>query len=521
MVNRWLPVLLGAALCCVLVGASLVGGGEGGLLAWHGGEIYGHRWVQWWWSEGLDPSALAHGASDWRVIDPLTTALAGLVGWNGVVLGGVALAFAGGAALARQTGGSPVVGGVTLALAPIFLGSLASGLSEDAALGLVALALALLVTPEAGSPGTGSPGAGAPRWGLRLAGGALLGLAAWCGLYLALIGAALALLVGVATLLRERRGWLDWLGSACLAGALTLPALWGQGERLAGEGHRLGEVAERAEPLWRVNPWRGADLASFFAPGAAPLQPEDLVRLHPAYLGFAALALALYGGRSRWWLALIGAMVLSTGAGLSFAGAPLGVGNPVVEVLSEVPGLSLLNHHGRLLMGGAIALAVLAARGAARLTRRFGERAAVACAVAIAAEIALASPAPLPMPTTPADIAPIWHTLADGEGAVLVVPMAGPGVNFQRPLYEQRAHGRSLALHVNRPGWSVVKDPLGRWLSALGQPHTPPAPADPDVSGLKRKGVRTIVVRTPYIAQVAEVLGAPTRVAEGGAVWDL
>jgi len=511
--NQRLTLALGAASTCALVGASLIGGG--GLLAWPGGEIYGHSWVQWWWGEGLDPATLAHGASGWRVIDPLITALAGVLSWNGVALGGVALAFVGGAALARRTGGSPVVGGVTLALAPIFLGSLASGLSEDAALGLVALALALMSEPEGG---------GTARWRARLLGGALLGLTAWCGLYLALIGAGLALLVGAVSLLRERRGWLEWLGSACLAGILTAPALLGQGERLSGEGHRLGEVVERVEPLWRINPWRGADLASFFAPGAAPLQPEDLVRLHPAYLGFAALALAVYGGWSRWWLALIAAVALSTGATLSFAGEPLGIDNPFVGALAHVPGLELLNHHGRLLLGGAIALAALAARGGARLSARFGDRAPlarIAFAGLIALEIALASPAPLPLPITPATIDPVWYTLADGDGAVLVVPMAGPGINFQRPLYEQRAHGRRLALHVNRPGWSVAKDPLGRWLSALGQPHTPPPPEAPDTAGLRRKGIRTLVVRDAYVQEVTSTLGAPTRVEVGGAVWEL
>ena len=168
----------GALAAVTLVGGSLLTTGEPALLAWPGGEVFGHAWVQWWhglalpdWPRGTD---LARGTEAWPVIDPLTTALAALLGrlvgwtlaWNLVLLGGVALAFVGGAVLARRCDGDPWVGGTVLALGPIFMGSLASGLTEDAGLGLIALALALLRSP-------------APR--RVLAGGALLGLAAWCG----------------------------------------------------------------------------------------------------------------------------------------------------------------------------------------------------------------------------------------------------------------------------------------------------------------------------------------------------
>ena len=119
------------------------------LLAWAGGEVYGHAWVQWWhglalpgWPSGTD---LARGTEVWPVIDPLTTGLAALLGrlvgwtvaWNGVLLGSVALAFVGGAVLARRYDGDPLVGGTVLALGPVFLGSLASGLTEDFSLGLL------------------------------------------------------------------------------------------------------------------------------------------------------------------------------------------------------------------------------------------------------------------------------------------------------------------------------------------------------------------------------------------------
>ena len=65
--------------------------------------------------------------------------------WNFMVLGFVTLAFAGGWRLARAEGGDPLTGAVALALSAPFLGSLASGLTEDGALGLGALGLSLSV----------------------------------------------------------------------------------------------------------------------------------------------------------------------------------------------------------------------------------------------------------------------------------------------------------------------------------------------------------------------------------------
>jgi hypothetical protein len=532
---RWerLQLWIGAVAAAGLAGARLVGAPPS-LLAWPGGEVYGHAWVQWWWGQGLDPGTLVSGGDGWRVIDPLTTALAAGLGravgevaaWNAVSLGGVALAFAGGAALARRIGGSPLVGGAALALAPIYLGSLASGLTEDAALGLVALALSLLL---------------GPRLRERLLGGALLGLSAWCGLYLALAGAWLALVVGAASLIEEARSaagrasegralagraLAGWVGAAALAAGGAAAALAAQGERIAGEGHRFGQGAPRFEPLWAINPWRGADLASFFAPGHAPLTADALVRLHPAYLGWVALLLALLAVRQgRWWIGLLGAAVLCTGPSLSWAGRPLGLENPLAALVAGLPGLELLNHYGRLLLAGAVALSALAALGAARLEgwspARWRPLVAPALAALIAAEIGAASPAPLPLPLTPAGIDPVWAALADGEGAVLPVPLAGPGVNFQRPLYEQRAHGRRLLLHANRPGQTrAARSPEGRWLAALGS-RPMPAPAAPDRARLAAAGLRAVVAREPYVATVTEVLGPPDRAEEGGAIWNI
>lgn len=498
-------------LVLLVVGGKLWGAPEPSLLAWPGGEVWGHAWVQWWHGEALPawPSgtSLALGAEPWPVIDPLPTALAGGMGrllgyaaaWNFLQLGAVALAFLGGAVLARREGGSPLVGGVVLATGPIFLGSLASGLTEDAALGLLPLAWAALL-------GEG--------WRRAALGGLLLGLAAACGLYLGWMGGVVALGLGLAAL---ARGGLRALPRWALAGALALALAAGVGaahrERLAGEGHRGGQVVEQVEPLWRVNPWRGVDLASLVTPGTAHLRGDELVRLHPAYLGILPLILAFYGGRSRWWAVLLVSVAVSLGPSLRFAGQPLGVENPAALALAKLPLGGLFNHHGRLLLAGQVALAVLASRGSLRLVHRLVHREGLIgkgirmptipigaipwiLALGITTEIALISPAPLPLPLSPATVDPLWAELATGQGPVLPWPAGGPGVHFQRPLYEQRAHGRPLLIAPNRPG-------AGRGLTPEGL-----------------RGVGAIAARAPFDREVEARLGPPTYRSEAGAIWE-
>ena len=483
-----LQVLIAAVLATLLAGVGAFGGD---LLGYGGGELYGHAWVQWWHGEALPAwpagTDLAAGAERWPVIDPLITGLgAGLgrtfgytAGWNLVVLLGVFGAFLGGAALAWREGGQPLVGGVVVALGPAFLGSAASGLTEDLALGLLAGALAVLLGP-----------------GLLCAvvGGLMLGLLAWCGPYLAWMGAVVAL--GLAASDRER--WRHWLVAGLVALVIAAPAAWLQSDRV---GASSGATVEQHEPQWRLNSWRGADLASFVTPGR--FQPEGLVRVHPGYLGFVALALGLLGGRSRWWWVLGGALLLAPGDELRLAGEPLGLSNPAAWLLDRLPFGEAFHHHGRFLLVGSLGLAVVAARGARRWPRW-----AWALALAVAVEVLVLAPAPLPLPTTESEVDPIWSEV--DEGPVVPVPSAGPGVHFQAPLYAQRAHGQRLEVVPNRPGLSpeLQRTELGRW---LGHPVGPP----PEVESLPW----TLVVREDLVPTVEAALGPPDVVAPGGAIW--
>jgi len=503
MVRNVRELAVAGALCVLAACIGLLSGPA--LLGAEGSEVYGHTWVWWWhgealpgWPAGTD---LAQGADPWPVIDPLPTALGGLLGqllghtlaWNLMAILGIAGAFAGGAFLARRCGGEPLVGGVVLALGPIVLGSFGSGLTEDWAIGLVAIALAFLVS--------------GPAW----VAGLLLGLTSWCGLYLALGGALAALVLGAWRIATDRASWTSVVTAGALALVLTLPALALQGERIDGEGHRSGAYHEQVEPMWRLNPWKGSDLASFVTPGRVDVG-DALLRRHPTYLGLSVLILAAMARRSRWWVVLVGAGALALGERLRFMGDPLGVANPAVTLFRLLPGVDLVNHHGRLFLVGQIALAVLAATGARRLGR-----ARVAAAV-VALELALFSPQGVPLPTTPATIDPLFHALP-GEGPVLVIPVAGPGVAHQRPLYEQRAHGRRLVLAPNRPGLTpgVASSALGLWLGGLAfsKDSAPKEAALQQLSG----HAGTLVVREPYVSRVTDALGPPSAVGEGHAAW--
>jgi hypothetical protein len=513
--------LAGATAVAAVAGARLLT--EPGLLGSGRAEVYGHAWVQWWVAQAwpalpsstpwLDPRS----ETPWRVIDPivtwfaagLATAAGPVAAWNTTALLAVAGAFLGGWFLAGRVGGERFTGGVTLAMAPAFAGALASGLTEDWALGLLAVALGLVAS------------AWTPRDAVLA--GLALGALAWTGLYLALMGALGAIVLG----LSDGRARPRQLAiAAAVALAVALPAAALQGDRLGGETHRSGVTVEQSEAHWRVNPHRGADLATFVTPGPDPVEDDALIRFHPAYLGVVALILAAVGpGGRRWWALLAVTLLLAPGATLRWAGEPLGVANPVVQALSGLPLVGLVNHWGRFVLLGMVALSALASRGVARLQLSRGAAAPLMATMSIVADYTLLSPVPWPLPVADASVPEIGSAIADlPEGGVVVVPSAGPGVSFQRILYEQRAHGRPVFVHPNRPGYGAAEGvPLVRWFAGLpGDRKDPPDPqVDVSLRRLEHLGAGVILVREPYVADVVALLGPPDVQKPDGAAWSV
>ncbi len=531
---------VGVVLACVLIGPAVVSGGLAGSA---GAEVYGHAWVQGWAASGWPAwpvgTPLAEGTARWPVIDPLPTwilgGLAAVVGptpaWNLWAAVGVVLAAVGGGAFARALGGYGIVGAVGVATMPIFLGSLTSGLTEDYALGLVALALAALLTDR------------------RLLGAALLGGSAWCGLYLAWLAAWPALAIG-ARRLRDRP--VRWIAAGLLALSIAAPAAAPFRARLAGEGHRSGTVPARVEPLWRLDPWRGADLAAFVAPGKVDTDGA-FVREHPVYLGYTTVALAAAGGFHPAWLGVLACAAVAPGEHLSWAGVPLGVDNPAVSAFRLLPFAERFNHHARVMLLGQLLLVGLAARGARRIVGFLGRGAApqrpargarsargegvpehcegrtrqasepsepapgggaqsagvrgpaghpgppehawsLGLALVLFAETALASPARVPLPTTPDTTPAIYAALSalPTDLPVTVVGAAGPGIHPQKVFFDQRAHGRRLLHNPNRP--------------TDGRP-------------VKARAGVIVVALGPAVTRVTAERGPPDVTAEDGAAW--
>lgn len=510
---------LGLVLVTALAGLRLLLPGPQ-LLGSAGAEVYGHAWVQWWASLAWPALPAETGWVDpprvtpWPVIDPLPTWLAAGLGlligrvaaFDALLLGGVALAWTGGWVLARRAGGEPVVGAVAISLAPIFGGSLGSGLTEDAGYGMVAIALALV---------------GRQGWRPALAAGLALGSLAWLGLYLSLLGAIGAVVVGLFVLARSPGRIKELVLAALIAALLTLPAAARQGERLAGEGHRTGELRQdMPEPHWRVSPWRQADVASFVVPGP-DIDDGALIRTHRVYLGFVALALALYAGRraGRWWVLIGLGLALAPGPVFRLLGQSTGVPNPAAQAVAALPLGELVNHWGRLWLLGHLGLAAAASIGARRLEGRVVRW----LPIAIGLEYVLLATGTWPLPVADASVPGIHRALdALPEGAVLVVPSAGPGVPFQRPMYRQRGHARALMIHPNQPGYGRASQvPLVRWLAALpGERKDPP---DPEVARsyreLSRMGVSVLLVEEPWAEAAETLLGPPDAAADGGVAW--
>jgi hypothetical protein len=325
---------------------------------------------------------------------------------------------------------------------------------------------------------------------------------------------------------RDRTRWHFVALTAGTALLTTAPVLALHAARLTGHGHRTGTVQLRSEPLWQLNPWHGADLLSFITPGAVDWG-DALLRLHPGYLGWSILLLACLG-RARVFAALaVLFVVLSPGAELMVAGEPTSVSNPVHALVSLLPFGSLLNHRARLLLFAALALGALAAQGAQRLPARWRW----AAGVVVALDCALLSPVGLPLPTVATPHLRVFdchdapkvaeqgpRCLDDfAPGAVLHLPMAGPGIHFQRPLLFQAAHGRPILLNPNHPGLppDLADTPTGRWLSGLAFRVPPPPPEVP----LLPTGVSVLVVEEPFIDAVAAVFGAPSLRRGDSAVW--
>ncbi len=366
-------------------------------------------------------------------------------------------------------------------LSPIWRGSIWSGLTEDGAIGLGMLAIALLWS-----------GSDVRHGSVRRAalGGVVLGVLAWCGLYLAWLGAAAACAVALWRILRagRARAVARLAIGAVLALGIAWPAVLPFRARLAGVGHRFGSAPAMQEPLWRVNPWHAGDLASFVAPGqrgasgrlevGEVVLGDAFVREHPTWIGYPVLALAAVGTGPLTVPAVVLA-AWSTGPHPSWAGTPMGVGNPLAVVLDGLPYASSFNHHARLWLLGELCVVLLAGAGATRIGRRVpvARLGLVPGAITLVlVDAALLGPGPLLLPGTPTSTPSIYAALAAlPPGPITVLGANGPGVHPQELFFDQRAHGRRVLANPDRPEPpDLARLKPGMIVVALGGPDSAP-----------------------------------------------
>ena len=505
--EKWIQYIYFVVLSFVVCMPAFIHEGE--LLGAEGAEVFGHAWTHWWraeelpnWPTGTD---LAVNTAKWPVIDPLPILISSVMGFLGGPAFGynfwiccsVFFAAWGGWVLAEKVGGTPWVGSLVLAWTPPFIGSLRSGLTEDGAIGLVALGLAFLHE----------------RWWLA---GLCIGISAWCGLVIGWFGGIAAIVVGIFIIKQDPAGWKKILGAGGIAFFLALGAGWFHLTRLSQQGKRFGQVQMEYEPNWVLNPVHHCDLASLFYPGQVDLEGL-LIRTHPGYIGLSIIVLAIFAVRWRWLVVSLVMILLALGETIWFMGSSTGIANPVATLFTFLPGGDSINHSARALLVASVAISALASLGCRRICERFSISKWLLLVI-VGLDLLLLSPISITLPvTTPS--AKILHDLQDlSPGSALVLPAGGPGISFQQPLWEQRLHGRSLLLDPNQPGIpkEYTKGEWMKWLNGLAYHQ------DNFVGQVSfAPQIAILIVKKEYSDRLVDVLGLPDKNDEVYFIWDI
>jgi len=402
-------------------------------------------------------------------------AIAGLGGGlTALTWAGVALAGLGGALLARELDGDTRLGALAAMLSTPVLCAGRDGITEDLAVGLVAVQLALLLralrTRRAGDGLLASLALAASFYG---------------GPYNGLLAGVIDGCIGLSLLLRRDRRALRAAGIA--AGAAVLVAPLARSILSLRDATLPGGAARGGLPLLDHGPdrFRGglmgaADLLDPWLP--APLTGGVPPVPHSAYLGVVALGaaiLAVARDRRRWpWLAGALALVLiALGPHLYLKGEPLRIGErpllgPAGLLILALPTAGRLTRWYRAAGAATLLLAGLSASA----TR--SRRGKLLLAGLLLLDALLLAPVPWPRPSTPLPSAAPWAALpspAEAPGAILELPLGtagspGPGQWRDVGLLDQIQHQR----------------PIGGTI--LG---APPSPAAPEGRDALRRLIRT------------------------------
>ncbi len=404
-------------------------------------------------------------------VAPITRLLGPVVAFNALQIAHIALAAALAHALAAAEGLAPRharIAGVAYGLAPVWLSAVHNG-NPDVGPGWLLPACVLLARDVTRG------------WERVLAAGLILGVAPWCNPYVAVM-AALAVLLHLPPP-RDTAGALRLLGLGLVAAIPTGAFAWAIEASMAAPD---GIITKRGpQDLLIGQAW----LAGFAWPQFEHLQ--DGWTVHAWYLGLAPLALALLARRPRWFGALLLGGLLALGSDLRLTQAGAALAPLPGRLTAQLPGLDALRLVYRFGGLAALAVAMLAAHGAARLEvhlelhqrelhQLVGRWLAPALAVVVAGDLLIVGAG-----LTRLRAGPIF---TDDACALLKDLPPGPVVDLpsgygERWLLGQTCHGRPVAQALNRPWDRSVRHAMDK------------APAT-TLRRLKKLGFKWVVIHT-------------------------
>jgi hypothetical protein len=276
-------------------------------------------------------------------------------------------------------------------------------------------------------------------------------LAMWAAVYL------------VYSLLLERHKWrVKTVGllllAAVLAGLLIAPFLWPVlsegGEGTVADALDYYESAKSTDLLAFLVPDRDHTLLN---PFVADLY-ERFSHWRPAFLGYTALALALYAAIALWRRSILWVVtgllfaLLALGTVLRIRGVEYpGVPMPYDLLSRLVPAFKLVRQANRFNVMVSLSLSVLVGLACADLFAWLEQRASPRIAVwgRYAAVIALSAMIlyeylALPLPTLPFRVSPFYERVAQEDGDFALVELPLDHLYNRRSLYAQTFHGKKL-----------------------------------------------------------------------------
>jgi len=362
------------------------------------------------------------------LMDPINLPLSALglaepaLGYNGVLVGNLALAFAGAWLLARALGagrGGALVAGVGCMTSPFLSGVIAFGITESWPVGWLGIHAAALLSWSRTRR----------RWQLAVAAASLAAFAL-SGWYNAAFGVVAEIGLALWVLRRGAPLWGVLLQGAAAAlavlprllGFLAVRDFWGDRWRA------VSSAPPSFRPGWRETPVAGTDLLNLLLPALETVPISKSV-----YLGLALLALGLAAGRRALPLLAIAAALwaLSLGHWLSVAGHTELLGRawpgPAGLLTGGIPALEGLSHWHRAAGPATVLLAAAAGLGADRLLQRAPARwrMPAGCALVLLVLVDSLAFSQTPWPRTTYDPRPpalaIYDAL-EGAGGVAQLP---------------------------------------------------------------------------------------------------